>query len=160
MEGSSCGWIKDLLQAYSEGKFALYDAALSAHRASIDAIPALRAAEAKVLRPKMAVLALMELAFRRGGPKEQRTLTFDELALHCRIGAKEVEHLVMKAMSAKLVKGKIDEVQKVLVVTWVKPRILDAPRIDLMRERIDAWAAQTGLLLNKIEEMTPELLVS
>merc|ERR1712183_753644 len=99
-----------------------------------------------------------ELAFRK--PKKQRRLTFEELAQHCRVGLKEVEILVMKAMSAKLVKGQIDEVQQIVIVTWVKPRILDNVRIDLMRTRMDDWAMKTGLLLGHLEEMTPELLVS
>jgi len=46
------------------------------------------------------------------------------------------------------------------MITWVKPRILDNVRIDLMRSRMDEWALKTGLLLGHLEEMTPELLVS
>mmetsp|Transcript_27695 Transcript_27695/g.50824 ORF Transcript_27695/g.50824 Transcript_27695/m.50824 type:complete len:156 (+) Transcript_27695:2-469(+) len=151
-------WIKDILQAFGEGKFEMYDSALAKHRAQIDATPILKAAETTVLRPKMAALSLMELAFRK--PKKQRRLGFDELAAHCRIGAKEVEHLVMKAMSAQLIKGKIDEVNQVVMVTWVKPRILDTARIDLMRERMEQWSKQADLLVEHLEEMTPELLVS
>merc|ERR1712194_61370 len=86
---------------------------------------------ATVLRPKMCALALMELAFRK--PKKQRRLTFAEIADHCRVGPKEVEFLVMKAMCANLIKGQIDEVEALVMVTWVKPRILDFTRIDLIR---------------------------
>jgi len=158
VDGTEFAWIKEVLQAYGEGKFDMWDAAFSKHRASIDATPELKAAETAVLRSKMAVLALMELAFRK--PKKQRRLTFEELAQHCRVGPKEVEHLVMKAMSAQLVKGQIDEVLQIVIVTWVKPRILDTVRIDLMRSRMDEWALKTGLLLGHLEEMTPELLVA
>lgn len=158
LDGSNHAWIKELLQAFGEGKFEMYDAALAKHRAQIDATPQLKAAEATVLRPKMCALALMELAFRK--PKKQRRLTFAEVAEHCRVGPKEVEFLVMKAMCANLIKGQIDEVSQLVLVTWVQPRILDTARIDLMRERMDAWADQTGLLLKHLEDMTPELLVS
>ncbi|CAE7661276.1 psmD13 [Symbiodinium pilosum] len=71
-----------------------------------------------------------------------------------------VEHLVMRSMCAELIRGQIDEVSEMVTVTWVKPRILDPVRIDLMRERMDAWASQTGLLLEHLEQVTPELLVS
>lgn len=158
VDGTQYAWIKELLQAYGEGKFEMYDAALTKHRAQIDATPALKNVEATILRPKMAVLALMELAFRK--PKTQRRLTFEEMARHCRVELKQVEPLVMKAMSAKLVLGRIDEVAQIVVVTWVKPRILDNVRIDLLRTRMDQWADKTGLLLNHLEEITPELLVS
>mmetsp|Transcript_80887 Transcript_80887/g.142678 ORF Transcript_80887/g.142678 Transcript_80887/m.142678 type:complete len:383 (-) Transcript_80887:60-1208(-) len=157
LEGSQYVWIKDLLQAFSEGKFDLFDAALAKNKSQMDATPELKAAEA-VLRQKMCALSLMELAFRK--PKKQRRLTFDEIAQHCRVGAKEVEFLVMKSMCADLIRGQIDEVEQLVMVTWVKPRILDPVRIDLMRERMDAWSSQTGLLLEHLESVTPELLVS
>jgi len=158
LDGSPFAWIKDFLKAFGEGKFDMYDEALNKHRAQLEATPALKGKESTVMRPKMAALALMELAFRK--PKKQRRLTFEELALHCRVEPKKVEQLVMKAMCAQLIKGKIDEVASVVIITWVKPRILDNARIDLMRDRMDTWAQQTGLLVDHLEEMTPELLVS
>lgn len=158
IDGTPYAWLKDLLHAFGEGKFDMFDAAVSTHRAKIDEVKILKDNESSVLRPKMCALSLMELAFRK--PKKQRRLTFDEIAQHCRVGPKEVEYLVMKSMCANLIRGAIDEVAQLVMVTWVKPRILDPVRIDLMRERMDNWAAQTGLLLTHLEEMTPELLVS
>merc|ERR1711972_1268128 len=116
--------------------------------------------------------ALMELAFRQATVaeaeamagqrkgKKQRRLTFDEIAQHCRVGPKEVEYLVMKTMCANLIRGKVDEVAQIVMVTWVKPRILDTIRINWMRQHMDDWSSQTGKLLTKLEEMTPELLVT
>jgi len=158
LDGTQYAWIKDILQAFGEGKFAMYDEAFTKHRASIDSTPELKSAEADVLRPKMCALALMELAFRK--PKKQRRLTFEEIAEHCRVGPREVEFLVMKSMCANLIQGQIDEVAQLVMVSWVKPRILDTVRIDLLRQRMDSWQKQTGLLLEHLEEMTPELLVS
>eukprot|EP00444_Apocalathium_aciculiferum_P026102 CAMPEP_0183439014 /NCGR_PEP_ID=MMETSP0370-20130417/77739_1 /TAXON_ID=268820 /ORGANISM="Peridinium aciculiferum, Strain PAER-2" /LENGTH=389 /DNA_ID=CAMNT_0025627361 /DNA_START=37 /DNA_END=1206 /DNA_ORIENTATION=+ len=158
LQGSEHEWLKDLLQAFSEGQFSLYDTACSSHKAKIDATPELKSNLDTVLRPKMAALALLELAFRK--PKKQRRLTFAEIVEHCRVGAKEMEFLVMKAMCGKLIRGQIDEVEQLVIITWCKPRILDMTRIDLMRERMDAWAGQSDLLLKHLEEMTPELLVA
>lgn len=157
LEGSQYAWIRDLLQAFSEGKFDLFDSALAKNKAQMEATPELKSAEI-ILRRKMCALSLMELAFRK--PKKQRRLNFTEVAQHCRVAANEVEHLVMKSMCADLIRGQIDEVNQLVTVTWVKPRILDPVRIDLMRERMDAWASQTGLLLEHLEQVTPELLVS
>merc|ERR1712113_364866 len=91
---------------------------------------------------------------------KQRRLSFEEIAQHCRVQPQEVEYLVMKAMCADLIRGKIDEVAQIVLVTWVKPRILDKARIEMMRLRMDEWSQKTGILLNNVEEMTPELLVS
>lgn len=158
LDGTNRAWLKEFLVAFAEGKFSMYDDALAKNKAQFDATPELKNAEASVLRPKMAALSLMELAFRK--PKKQRRLGFEELATHCRVGPKEVEHLVMKAMCAELIKGKIDEVGQVVLITWVKPRILDNVRIDLMRERMDTWSQQTDLLVTYLEDKTPELLMS
>lgn len=157
LEGSPFAWIRELLQAFSEGKFDSFDSALAKNKAQMDATPELKSA-GDTLRRKMCALSLMELAFRK--PKKQRRLNFGEIAQHCRVGASKVEHLVMKSMCADLIRGQIDEVNELVTVTWVKPRILDPVRIDLMRERMDAWASQTGLLLEHLEQVTPELLVS
>lgn len=157
IEGSH-KWIMDLLQSFGEGKLEMFDDACAKNRANIDATPELKAAEEKVLKPKIRALALMELAFRK--PKKQRRLTFDEISQHCKVAMKEVEYLVMKAMCADLVHGKIDEVGQFVMITWVKPRILDTARVDLMRGRMDVWSEQTALLSKHLEEMTPELLVS
>jgi len=156
--GTEYAWIKDLLVAFGEGKFELFDAALAKHRAKVDACAELKAAETTVLRPKLCALALMELAFRK--PNKQRRLGFGEIAEHCRVGPKEVEFLVMKAMCAKLIRGQIDEVQGIVLVNWVKPRILDKTHIDWMREQLDAWTIRTKKNHDDIEKNTPELLVS
>mmetsp|Transcript_14877 Transcript_14877/g.32133 ORF Transcript_14877/g.32133 Transcript_14877/m.32133 type:complete len:386 (-) Transcript_14877:43-1200(-) len=158
LPGSEYEWLKDVLQAFSEGRFELFDSALNQHRSKMEAVPELKSAIDTVLRPKMCALALLELAFRK--PKKQRRLGFSEIAEHCRISTKDVEFLVMKAMCANLVKGQIDEVEQLVVITWCKPRILDNARIDLMRERMDAWGQQSDLLLKHLEDMTPELLIS
>jgi 26S proteasome regulatory subunit N9 len=158
LDGSKYAWIKDFLIAFAEGKFEMYDAALAKHKAPFDAEPQLKSVEATVLRPKMSALALMELAFRK--PKKQRRLTFEELATHCRVSTKEVEHLVMKAMCVELIKGVIDQVAGFVIITWVKPRILDTARIDVMRDRMKTWAEQTGVIVEQLQDKTPELLMS
>eukprot|EP00913_Durusdinium_trenchii_P018410 g17295.t1 len=77
-----------LLQAFSEGKFDLFDSALAKNKAQMEATPELKSAEI-ILRRKMCALSLMELAFRK--PKKQRRLNFTEVAQHCRVAANEAD---------------------------------------------------------------------
>lgn len=158
LDGSEFAWIKDFLMAFGEGKFDMYDAAMAKHKAQLDATPELKDKEATVMRPKMAALALIEFVFRKG--KSDRRIPFAQIAEHCRVAPKEVEHLLMKAMCAQLIKGKIDEVASIVVITWVKPRILDLKRVDLMRDRMDQWRSLSDTVIEHLEEATPELLVS
>lgn len=152
------GWIMDFMNAFVEGKFEMYDEALAKHKAQIEGVPELKTGVTGVMRRKMQQLALMDFAFRR--PKKQRRLNFKEIADHCRLGVPEVEALVMKTMAENLIIGKLDQVDQDVQISWVKPRILDKERMAMMRERMDAWASQTSMLLDHLEEMTPELLVS
>lgn len=45
----------------------------------------------------------------------------------------QVELLVMKALSAGLVKGSIDEVDKRVLMTWVQPRVLDLQQVTWLK---------------------------
>lgn len=156
LENSNQGWLYELLHAFAEGKLSIFDDVLARYQKEI-AESELRNYEVE-MRQKMKLLALMELCFRR--PKKQRLLRFEEIATHCRIGLKEVELLVMKAMSNGLMAGSMDEVGQTLRVTWVQPRILDTGRIRIMKQRVDSWADAASKLLLHLEELTPELLVS
>lgn len=62
-------------------------------------------------------------------PANHRQLTFEEIAKSAKISVNEVELLVMKALSAGLVKGSIDEVDKRVLMTWVQPRVLDLQQV-------------------------------
>eukprot|EP00386_Alphamonas_edax_P004895 GDKI01015409.1.p1 GENE.GDKI01015409.1~~GDKI01015409.1.p1 ORF type:complete len:414 (-),score=175.88 GDKI01015409.1:325-1479(-) len=153
---ASFTWVRALLTALHEGSIDMYDQAALTHRASIDG-SALRGQDT-VLKQKVTLLALLELAFRK--PKKQRTLEFNEIATHCRLPVDQVEYAVMKAMSVQLLKGQIDQVDQIVRVTWIRPRILDKERLELMKERVEQWAGAAKTLLLSLEELTPELLVS
>ncbi len=43
--------------------------------------------------------------------------------------SRQVELLVMKALSLGLVKGSIDQVDKKVHMTWVQPRVLDRNQV-------------------------------
>lgn len=45
----------------------------------------------------------------------------------------------MRAMSLGLIKGTIDEVDQVVNVTWVQPKVLDKSQIGLLVAQIDSW---------------------
>ncbi len=60
-------------------------------------------------------MTLIESVFKRS--KESRGhIAFTEFAHECRVNLDEVEHLVMKALSLGLIKGKIDEVNSAVQV--------------------------------------------
>lgn len=150
-------WSKQLLMAFHQGKYQIFDETLKKHATQINNVPELKANE-KVMAQKFSLMALVELAFQQ--PKKQRKLDFKSIGTVCRVEPKRVEQLIMRAMSLSLVKGSIDQVNETLSFNWVKPRILDNQRLQLLQSRIDTWHIQANSVLMQLEEMTPELLVS
>jgi len=65
----------------------------------------------------------------------------------------------MKAMSLGLIKGLINEVENVVKVTWIMPRVLDKERIGVMREKIDQWNHSVSGLIKTIEKEDDKMLI-
>jgi len=63
----------------------------------------------------------------------------------------------MKALSLKLIKGYIDQVDQQVVVTWVQPRVLGLEQIAKMRDRLDDWTKRVHQTLIFMEQGTPDL---
>ncbi|KAH6563908.1 hypothetical protein BASA50_000368 [Batrachochytrium salamandrivorans] len=112
------------------------------------------------LRQKLCLMTLIEAVFKR--TKELRgRMTFFEISRETRVSLDEVEHLVMKALTLGLIRGKIDEVDTVVIVTWVQPRVLDKTQIKTINDRLEGWSSKilehvTGL---EQEESVKGLLV-
>lgn len=98
----------------------------------------------------------MELVFNKSA--EERTLPFKAIAEATKLPVDEVELLVMKALSLKLVKGVIDEVNQTVAIGWVQPRVLDLEQVNKMKGRIGTWMDTTNQVLQYLETTTaPEL---
>ena len=65
----------------------------------------------------------------------------------------------MKALALKLIRGSIDQVREVVMVTWVQPRVLDLIQIDGMRQRLQEWDENVKKTAIIVENETPELFV-
>lgn len=63
----------------------------------------------------------------------------------------------MRAMSLKLVKGVMDEVARVVHVSWVQPRVLENSQLTRLSERLGEWRGRVNEAHVYVEEQTPEL---
>ena len=96
-----------------------------------------------MLDEKIILLALMELALRR--PAGARSLPFADIAAATRTAADKVEWIVMRALSLGLIKGTIDEVDAVVHVSFVKPRVLSLAQIVGLKGKVEEWMAKTNV---------------
>jgi len=102
-------------------------------------------------------MALSETRFQRqGGANGDRDMSFADIATATRLPLDQVELLVMRALSLKLIRGVMDQVKQTLRVTWVQPRVLMPPQISLMTERLSSWQETVSSTVNFLENETPE----
>eukprot|EP01102_Stenamoeba_stenopodia_P013140 TRINITY_DN4217_c0_g1_i1.p1 TRINITY_DN4217_c0_g1~~TRINITY_DN4217_c0_g1_i1.p1 ORF type:complete len:385 (+),score=86.79 TRINITY_DN4217_c0_g1_i1:190-1344(+) len=149
-------WIVSLLKAFNSGNQAQCEQVMQQHGIKFQAQPAL-VNNRQILNQKLAILSLMELVFKR--PSEERTISFGTIAQATNLPLHEVELLVMKALSLKLVKGVIDQVEETVTFTWVQPRVLDIQQVAGLKDRLGNWATTVNQTLIMLEGETPELFV-
>ncbi|CAG8704177.1 114_t:CDS:2, partial [Acaulospora colombiana] len=98
------------------------------------------------LRQKICLMALIEAVFRR--KSSERTLSFQTIAEETQTPLVEVEHLVMKALSLKLIAGTIDEPAAKVHITWVQPRVLSRHQIETLSSTLGDWLEKMSKLEN------------
>lgn len=95
------------------------------------------------LRPKICLMSLISLIFSL--PTSSRaSIPFGTISSSTHIPVSEVEHLIMKALSLNLVKGEIDEIDSVVRVHWVQPKVLDLDGIKQLQTRLDDWQVKVS----------------
>ncbi|QEU62114.1 Rpn9 [Kluyveromyces lactis] len=136
-------WLFRFLNALTEGDFQKFDQ-ISKER--IPKVPILAQHES-FLRQKICLMTLVESVF----AKSIRTLSFRDIADATFLPIDSVEHLVMRSISLGLLKGSIDQVQQLVTITWVQPRIINQEQIKKMKDNLVKWQDEVSKLGNKIE---------
>lgn len=136
-------WLFDLLNALTVGDFDKFDSLIGVQ---IPKVPILSEHEA-FLRQKICLMTLVESVF----AKNIRTLSFDDIAEATHLPKSNIEHLVMRAISLNLIKGSIDQVNELVSVTWVQPRIINAEQIVRMKNKLVEWGEEVSALGEKID---------
>ncbi|KAG7009022.1 hypothetical protein G7Y79_00003g008900 [Physcia stellaris] len=137
-------WLRDLLFTFNRGDLAAYQRL----EPQISQSPLL-SSQQDFLAQKIALSALTEAVFRR--PPHDRAMTFGTIAEETNVQPKDIEILIMKALSLGLLKGSIDQVAGIARINWVQPKVLDMKQIDSMRGRLKDWDNSVNQLGNWIE---------
>lgn len=150
LDGSQHDWLLRLLEAFNEGDLKKFDVVCEASSKQMNDQPALVLHE-EFLRQKITLLALMQLA---SSCTDNRQLTFKEVETVCRMPPEEVEFLLMRAMSIGLITGIIDNVEEIVVVTRVQPRVMNRASIGKMANRLLTWCTKVNGTLNTVTKNT------
>lgn len=146
-------WLIDVLFAFNSGNIQRFLDMKSKWAQQPDLV----ANETQLLQ-KITLLSLMEMTFSR--KSTDRSFSFETVSKETRLPVNEVEILVMKALSLGLIKGTIDEVEKLVHITWVQPRVLDKEQIGKLRELLGLWSEKVKSSVFMVEEQVPELMVN
>jgi 26S proteasome regulatory subunit N9 len=147
------GWLVELLQACSKGSVSEF------HKLRKETYPTQLAAQpalvnmSQQMQEKMTLLALVEMVFER--PASERTLTFADIAQRLQISIDQVEWVIMRAFSVKLMEGCMDQVVEghgQVHVTWVLPRVLDGVQMADLATRFGEWATKVGTVQEYMHE--------
>jgi len=155
LNGTRREWLAHLLRAFNQGDIAAYEGIINRYGTDLEQEPLL-ATKTELLKEKICILCLMEMVFDR--QSVDRHIPFRVIAESTKLpGGMDLEVLVMKALSLKLIKGYIDQVDQQVVVTWVQPRVLGLEQIAKMRDRLDDWTKRVHSTNIFMEQGTPDL---
>ncbi|KIV96230.1 hypothetical protein PV10_00120 [Exophiala mesophila] len=149
----SQSWLRDLLFAFNRGDLAALDR--QSNNLSKDAT---LDNNREFLWQKINLAALTELVFKR--PPHDRAMTFKTISHETNVKPDEIEHLIMKALSLGLLKGKIDQVEGIAKINWVQPKVLERSQIDGMRLRLKEWDSNVNDLGHWIEGVGKDVWAS
>ncbi|ETN46059.1 uncharacterized protein HMPREF1541_00242 [Cyphellophora europaea CBS 101466] len=149
----SQSWLRDLLFAFNRGDLATFDR-LSNNLGKDEQL----ASHKQFLYQKISLAALTELVFKR--PPHDRAMTFDTISRETQVKPDEIEHLIMKALSLGLLRGKIDQVAGIAKINWVQPKVLERSQIEGMRVRLKEWDSNVNDLGHWIEGVGKDVWAS
>ena len=66
----------------------------------------------------------------------------------------------MKALALGLVRGTIDQVDQLVHITWVQPRVLDHAQSEALLARLDDWCKRVDDVREYVYKQAPELFAS
>jgi len=150
LSGTEYEWLSRLLEAFNSGDISVAKRILA--QTKHDQV---RSSQ-ELLNQKIRIMALMELVFKQAG--DSRKLTFKQISTVCDLPENQVEFLLMKAFSLRVVRGLIDQVDASVRISWVQPRVLSQLQIGALRQRLKDWSVQVHNVANDLQENAPNLL--
>ena len=155
LEGTDLGYLVELLSAGARGDVLGFRRVADANAEAIRAQPSL-VSRAEAVKEKITLLALVNMVFER--PSLERTLSFEDIADRVAVPVDQVEWVVMRALSLKLIKGTMDQVDETVDVNWVMPRALDESQMSELATRFGEWAVKVSKTKDYMLEHTGALL--
>ena len=155
MKGSKYDWISNLILSFNSAKVDQFLSMLEQNKKNIKENEILKG-KCDFLPIKIRIAALLELIFQKN--KTERTLSFDEICKVCLTEEDKIEYISIKALSYGLIKGYIDQAERKLYVTWIKPKYLSVGKLEVLKDRINSWMDKAQKVLGDLKDNASVLL--
>ncbi|EGW33532.1 uncharacterized protein SPAPADRAFT_60876 [Spathaspora passalidarum NRRL Y-27907] len=132
-ESSQYNWLYHLIQDLNSGNLQEFNKWLSV---GFQRSPMLVKFEL-FLKQKIIIMALLELISQT--PTTNKQLTFQEISDFTSTPLNDVEHLIIKCFSLNLIQGYINQIDQVLNITWLQPRILNLTQVKTLYNHLVDW---------------------
>mmetsp|Transcript_24799 Transcript_24799/g.55369 ORF Transcript_24799/g.55369 Transcript_24799/m.55369 type:complete len:424 (-) Transcript_24799:159-1430(-) len=150
LEATPEAWLVELLKACSKGNVNNFKKLCrGTYPSQIASQPAL-VNMGQQMQEKITLLGLVELVFAK--PASERTLSFAEIAEGLEIPPEQVEWVIMRAFSVKLMEGTMDEIDQSVHVTWILPRALSGEQMTDLAGKFASWATKVMSTKEVMEE--------
>ncbi|KAI3642024.1 hypothetical protein MP228_011579 [Amoeboaphelidium protococcarum] len=149
-------WLFNLLHVFNRGDIKQFDelSKQTGNFSSVVGLKDLLGINIVALRQKLCLMSLVEVVFKSGGVQmgvKGKVLPFDVIASETKLPMNEIEHLIMRALSLQILKGRIDQVSGVLMVESVQNRVLDMSQIENLKKQIDQWSSRVVTLVSEVQ---------
>ncbi len=156
MSNSKYDWLYKLILSFNTAKVDQFEDMLKIFKENISNEEILKS-NYHLIKVKIKIAALLDLIFQKN--KNERVISFKELAQTCFCSLNDIEILLIKAMSLGLIRGHIDEVENKFIVNWVQPKYLDNEKITILHNRISNWIKKSEKVLVYFQDIAGSLMV-
>ena len=146
LTGSTFEFLVHLISSFNSGDLSC----LRSQEAKISSHPALMA-HLPFLQEKLCLMSLAQFLFLQ--IKNDRRVHFSKISNETNVPIDQVEFLLIRAMSCKIIKGIIDQVDSSITVTWIQPRLLDQIQINDLNIAITTWNKKVSHTLEIVQDM-------
>lgn len=150
LRGTKFEFLVSIISAFNAGELQIFVSEAAPLVQAVKGHPAL-AAHFAFLQEKLCLMSLAHLLFVQ--IKNDRRVTFGVISGATKVPLDQVEFLLIKAVSCKIIRGIIDQVDGSITVTWIQPRTLDQSQIGELLSAVEAWNGKVGETLSMVQEM-------
>lgn len=144
--GTNFEFLVQLIYSFNSGDLAC----LRNQESKISSHPALMA-HLPFLQEKLCLMSLAQFLFLQ--IKHDRRVSFSKISHETNVPIDQVEFLLIRSISCKIIKGIIDQVDSSINVTWIQPRLLDQNQINDLHNAISTWNKKVAHTLEIVQDM-------